>query len=81
MFSAEDSAQRVRDLVTRANRRSPRNCTHDGPYVDHSRMRLSVDEVHVIRDEIRGLVTELVHGMGWARETRPRPQLVPTITG
>ena len=28
---------------------------------------LSVDEVRVLRDEIRGLVTELVHDMGWAR--------------
>ena len=42
---------------------------------------LSVDEVRVIRDEIRGLVTGLIHDMGWARETRPRPQPVPTITG
>jgi arsenate reductase len=42
---------------------------------------LAVDEVRVIRDEIRGLVTELVHDMGWAREPGPRLQLVPTITG
>ncbi len=41
---------------------------------------LSVDEVRVIRDEIRGLVTDLVHDMGWARESRSRPHLVPTIT-
>lgn len=42
---------------------------------------LSLDEVRVIREQIRGLVTELLNDMGWARETRQRPQLVPTITG
>ena len=42
---------------------------------------LSVDQVRVIRDEIRGLVTELVHDKGWARDTPRRPHLVPTFTG
>ena len=42
---------------------------------------LSVDEVRVIRDEIRKLVTELVREMGWTRATPPRPHLVPTVTG
>ena len=42
---------------------------------------LSVDEVRVIRDEVRGLVTDLVHDRGWAQETRPRPHLVPSIPG
>lgn len=41
----------------------------------------SVDEVRVIRDEIRKLVTELVREMGWTRAIPPRPHLVPTITG
>lgn len=40
---------------------------------------LSVDEVRAIRDEIHALVTELVHDKGWAREARPRPQLLPSI--
>ena len=41
---------------------------------------LSVDEVRVIRDEIRGLVTQLVQEMGWGRDSRSRPQLLPTST-
>jgi hypothetical protein len=34
---------------------------------------LPLDQVRAIRDEIRGLVTELIHDRGWAREPRPRP--------
>jgi arsenate reductase (thioredoxin) len=39
---------------------------------------LSVDEVRAIRDEIRDLVNALVEESGWARDSRSRPQLVPT---
>lgn len=39
---------------------------------------LSVDEVRVIRDEIRALVVALVQEKGWGRDARPRSQLVPT---
>jgi arsenate reductase len=37
---------------------------------------LRIDEVRAIRDEIRGLVTGLIHDKGWARELRPR--LIPS---
>ena len=40
---------------------------------------LTVDEVRVVRDEIRGLVTDLVNDMGWAREP-PRREPAPTMT-
>jgi arsenate reductase len=42
---------------------------------------LSVDEVRIIRDEIRRLVTQLVSEKGWGRDSRSRPQLVPAIPG
>ena len=42
---------------------------------------LAVDEVRVIRDEIRSLVTELVHDMGWTHESRHHPHLAPAFTG
>jgi arsenate reductase (thioredoxin) len=38
---------------------------------------LSVDQVRVLRDEIRALVVALIAEKGWARDARPRPQLVP----
>jgi arsenate reductase len=41
----------------------------------------SIEDVRVIRDEIRKLVTELLHEKGWARATPQRPQLVPTLSG
>ena len=38
---------------------------------------LVVSEVRVIRDEIRGLVTQLIQHKGWGRNGHTRPQLVP----
>jgi arsenate reductase len=38
----------------------------------------SVDEVRAIRDEIRGLVIQLILEKGWGRDERVRPHLLPS---
>ena len=38
---------------------------------------LSLDAVRAIRDEVRGLVIELIQERGWGRDERVRPHLVP----
>ena len=38
---------------------------------------LVLSDVRAIRDEIRGLVTQLIQRKGWGRNGHARPQLVP----
>jgi len=42
---------------------------------------LTLAEVRAIRDEIRGLVAQLIQHHGWARDERARPHLVPIELG
>jgi arsenate reductase len=39
---------------------------------------MSVDEVRALRDEIRGLVIELILEKSWGRDERVRPHLLPS---
>ncbi|MDQ3366529.1 MAG: arsenate reductase ArsC [Myxococcota bacterium] len=42
---------------------------------------LALGEVRAIRDEIHGLVKQLLQHKGWALDDQPRPQLVPADVG
>lgn len=77
-------------MLTELNFLVPLGCPERCPTIPLSRRQdwriqdptgRSVDEVRVIRDEVRKLVTELVREKGWTRATPPRPHLVPPVSG